>query len=218
MHCSTYGFLGLILAATPVVKAQGDDITREHTPPSSAACCATTLTPQQEAAARQARGEIAYFEDHAGVLPQAGVTATGLARLLSEHEQATGRRILGRIYGRFEPMHPGQTLGGFNRVSAEQLGVVNTGILVNYFAELDQWMIWLGEPLLPAFMGRRGTRDEFLENDGLMRQKDAYLEAAKQRAAQRVGVASGESPPSALVMEELLAAFVAMPFAPPSSP
>ena len=64
------------------------------------------------------------------------------------------------------------------------LGVEPGGVLVSYFADLDQWVVWIGESWLPGFMGRDGSREEFLAGDGLMRRKQELFTAAKARAAE----------------------------------
>jgi cyclophilin family peptidyl-prolyl cis-trans isomerase len=128
-------------------------------------------------------GPAAFFDDPDRVLPQEVPRAKNFNFKLANFERFDGRRIYGRVFGKFVPAHPGQKLGEFNAELARQVGVGPEGVVVSYYADLDTWMIWIGEKWLPRFMGRTGSRDEFVETGALMKQKDQFLAEAKKRAA-----------------------------------
>lgn len=128
-------------------------------------------------------GIAAHFDDADRLLPQDVPRAKNFNFKLANFERFTGRRIYARVFREFQPFRPGQSIGAAHRELAEQLGVAADGVLVSYYADLDQWMLWIGEPLLPAFMGRAGSREEFLADDGLMRRKQEFFAAAQARAA-----------------------------------
>lgn len=127
-------------------------------------------------------GETAHFDDPDGLLPQDVPRAKNFNFKLANFERFTGRKLYGRVFKEFRPLREGQKPGAYQRELAEKLGVGPDGILVSYFADLDTWAIWLGEPLLPAFMGRTGAREEFLAGDALMARKREFFAAAKVRA------------------------------------
>ncbi|MBA4136144.1 MAG: hypothetical protein C0518_02365, partial [Opitutus sp.] len=122
-----------------------------------------------------------HFDDPDKLLPQDIPRAKNFNFKLANFERFTGRKVYVRVFKEFKPDREGQSIGSFNRGLAEKLGVADDGVLASYFADSDSWMIWLGEPLLPAFMGRAGSREEFLARDGLMQRKEAFFAGAKER-------------------------------------
>ena len=129
-------------------------------------------------------GPAAPFADPDKILPQDVPRAKNFNFKLANFERFTGRKIRARVFKAFKPETEGQKLGQFNSALARQLGVEPGGVLVSYFADLDQWVVWIGESWLPGFMGRDGSREEFLAGDGLMRRKQELFTAAKARAAE----------------------------------
>jgi len=130
-----------------------------------------------------APGPAAFFDDPDQVLPQDVPRARNFNFQLANFERFTGRRVYGRVYAHFTPRHPGQKLAEFNAELARELHVDPEGVVVSYYADLDTWMIWIGEKWLGRFMGRTGSREEFVETGELMRRKEAFLAAARERAA-----------------------------------
>ena len=126
--------------------------------------------------------ERAHFDDPDKLLPQDVPRAENFNFKLANFERFTGHKLYARVFKELRPFRDGQKLGAYHRELAEQLGLGADGILVSYFADLDTWVLWLGEPLLPTFMGRAGSRDEFLAGDALMQRKQEFFAAAKQRA------------------------------------
>jgi len=130
-----------------------------------------------------APGPAAFFDDPDKILPQDVPRAKNFNYKLANFERFTGRRILARTFGRFTPEHPGQKLADFNAELARRLGVEAEGVVVSYYADVDTWMIWIGEKWLPRFLGRTGSREEFVETGALMKRKEAFIAEAKRRAA-----------------------------------
>ncbi len=151
------------------------------------AAFAALVAAQPKYAAATEPGPTAHFDDPDRLLPQEIPRAQHFNFKLANFEHATGRKVYARVFKSFVPAREGQALGAFHRELAQRLGVEADGVLVSYFADLDQWMVWIGEPLLPAFMGRAGTRDEFMAGDGLMRRKEEFLAAALARGASIAG-------------------------------
>jgi cyclophilin family peptidyl-prolyl cis-trans isomerase len=137
-----------------------------------------------ETLAKAEPGPAAAFDDPDKILPQDVPRARNFNFKLTNFERFTGRKIRARVFKAFTPATAGQKLGQFHAALARQLGVEPEGVLVSYFAELDQWMLWIGDQWLPAFMGRAGSREEFLAGDALMRRKQEFFASAKARAAE----------------------------------
>jgi len=140
-------------------------------------------------------GPAAHFDDPDKLLPAEPPRAKAFNFKLANFERATGRKIYARVFKTFTPAHAGQKLAAFHRELARKLGVERDGVLVSYFADLDTWMLWIGEPLLPAFMGRAGSRDEFLSRDGLMQRKEAFFTDARKRGADFAAQVAAEGRP-----------------------
>lgn len=169
------------------------------------AAFAALLASTPKYAGPPAPGPTAHFDDPDKLLPQEIARAQHFNFKLANFERATGRKVYARVFKAFVPAREGQGLGAFHRELAQRLGVEADGVLVSYFQDLDQWMIWVGEPLLPAFMGRPGTRDEFLAQDGLMKRKEAFLAAALARGAAIAGNRPARDPQRLkLVVDEVL--------------
>lgn len=140
-------------------------------------------------------GPAAHFDDPDKLLPTEVPRAKNFNYKLANFERFTGRKVYARVYKEFRPQREGQTLARFNRELARSLGVEDDGVLVTYFADHDTWLLWLGEPLLPAFMGRTGTREAFLAADGLMRRKEEFFAGARERGAAFAAQAIAEGRP-----------------------
>lgn len=159
-------------------------------------------------------GPAAYFDDPDRILPQEVPRAKNFNFKLANFERFTGRRIYARVFKKFTPTHEGQKLGEFNAELARRTGVDPEGVVVSYYADLDTWMIWIGEKWLPRFMGRAGSRDEFVETGALMKQKEIFLAEAKKRAAgeaaraRAAGREVNDAQMLKLTVDEVLDAFI----------
>ncbi|MDP2136264.1 MAG: peptidylprolyl isomerase [Candidatus Didemnitutus sp.] len=159
-------------------------------------------------------GATAHFDDPDQVLPQDPPRARGFNFKLANYERFTGRKVYARVFKEFRSFSEGQKLGAYHRELAEQLGVADDGVLVSYFADLDTWVIWISEPLLPGFMGRAGTREEFLDRSGLMNRKHDFVDGAKARgaAAAAAALAAGRAVTDGqrikLVVDEVIDALI----------
>ena len=159
-------------------------------------------------------GPAAYFDDPDKILPQDVPRAKNFNFKLANFERFTGRRIYARVFRKFTPAHEGQKLGEFNADLARQFGVEPEGVVVSYYADLDTWMIWIGANWLPRFMGRAGSREEFVETGALMKQKEVFLTDAKKRAAEvaartrAAGREVNDAQMLKLTVDEVLDAFI----------
>ncbi len=151
-------------------------------------------------------GATVHFDDPDKILPQDIPRAKNFNFKLANFERFTGRKVYARVFGKFVPAHEGQKPGDFHRDLARQLGVERDGVLVSYFADLDRWMIWIGEPLLDAFPGDRALK--------LHQRKEAFFAGAKERGAAFAAqaVAEGRTVSDAqrlkLVVDEVIDALI----------
>lgn len=141
----------------------------------SAAAFQARVAAAKPYAAAKEPGATAHFDDPDKILPQDIPRAKNFNFKLANFERFTGRKVYARVFGKFAPAHDGQKPGDLHRELARQLGVERDGVLVSYFADLDRWMIWIGQPLLDAFPGDPALK--------LHERKEAFFAGAKERGA-----------------------------------
>ncbi len=69
---------------------------------------------------------------------------------------------------------------------AEQLGTARDGALAVYFADDDEWRVWVGDALVGRFAGRTGTAAELTADGSMHEAKEAFLAAAQARAKEEL--------------------------------
>ena len=120
-------------------------------------------------------GPTAHFDDPAKVLPTEVPRAKNFNYKLNNFQRATGRRIYARVYPTFTPTEAKETPAPFTQKLARSLGIHKNGVLAVYFADKDQWYLWVGDDLMSAFNpGKQKTMDV----------KNALYKIVKAKAAE----------------------------------
>ena len=127
-------------------------------------------------------GAQAHFDDPDNLLPTDPPRALYFNFQLANFERATGLKIMARLYATFVPETPAQRPGTFTGNLARQMGFTNRGVLVTYFADIDQWGLWLGESHLNQLMGRKGLVKDFMRDGELHRAKQKLIDDAMTQA------------------------------------
>lgn len=98
-------------------------------------------------------GPTAHFDDPQKILPQEIPRARNFNFKLANFQRFTGQRVYARVY----PALP-QPAGGekttptkFAQELARDLGIHRNGALACYFADQDDWSLWVGDDLMPLF-------------------------------------------------------------------
>jgi cyclophilin family peptidyl-prolyl cis-trans isomerase len=115
----------------------------------------------------------AHFQDPDGLLPVEPPRAKYFNYKLANFERATGVKICARIYRTFQPAAPGEKINDLRGRLARELGVEKRGALALYFADQDDWSLWIGDQQVPAFNPRGLNLHEC---------KQAFVAAARARA------------------------------------
>lgn len=123
-------------------------------------------------------GPAAPFDDADRLLPADPPRAQAFNVKLGNFERATGHRIRARLFAKFTPDTPAQRPGNYIHRRAQELKIADDGILVAYFADIDQWALRVGDQLVPRFMGRPGTVREFTKDGALHEAKKTFLARA----------------------------------------
>lgn len=139
-------------------------------------------------------GPTAHFDDPAGLLPVAPPRARAFNFKLANYERATGLKIMARFFAQPPPAAEDEVAGAYMRQLAQKLGVARTGVLVAFFAP-DDWRIWFGDDVVPAFLGRPVSPDDLREGGALHDAKEALVEAALKRGDEAFAAEQKAAPP-----------------------
>ncbi|MDB6116031.1 MAG: ppiB [Lacunisphaera sp.] len=127
-------------------------------------------------------GPAAHFDDPLKVLPQDVPRAKNFNYKLNNFQRATGRKIYARVYPTFASEEETQTPAAFTQKLAGTLGIFENGALAVYFSDRDEWQLWVGGELMPAFNPERKRVSEVKKAlYGTVKAKAAeYTELARQ--------------------------------------
>ena len=122
-------------------------------------------------------GPATHFYDADKVLPQEIPRAKNFNFKLENFQRFTGQRLYGRTYATLPAAAEGAEKTTPSKVTqklARELGIAKNGALAVYFADKDEWYLWVGDDLLPKF-NPEGKKT-------MERKKELYV-AAKTLAA-----------------------------------
>lgn len=145
-------------------------------------------------------GPAAHFDDPDKLIPVEPPRAKAFNFKLANYERATGRKVFARLSGSAPPAAEDAVPGAYMKALATQLGTVRDGVLVAFFAP-DDWRVWIGDDLVPVFLGRPVADGDLGEGGKLHDAKEALITAALQAgddayAAQQAAAAkAGREPP-----------------------
>lgn len=127
-------------------------------------------------------GSGTHFDDPDKLLPVDPPRAQNFNFKLANFERATGVKIVARIFAHSPPDTEDRKLGSYAHQLATELGVADRGVLALHVADRDEWKLWIGDALVPMFMGREGTVKDFMADGAFHRAKSDFLAAAKKQA------------------------------------
>ena len=108
-------------------------------------------------------GPAAHFDDPAKLLPVDPPRAKNFNFKLANYERVTGRKIMARMFAQTPPAAEDKVPGAYMHALAEKLGVAQRGALAAYFADEDDWRVWIGAESTSAFFGRPATAADLVE-------------------------------------------------------
>jgi cyclophilin family peptidyl-prolyl cis-trans isomerase len=124
-------------------------------------------------------GPGAHFDDPDHILPTEPPRAQNFNYKLANFERITGVKIVGRMFARVPDAKVDEVAGATMRALAEKLGTAKSGVTVAYFAADQDWRVWIGDDLVPAFLGRPATATDLADSGALHVAKTALLDAAQ---------------------------------------
>jgi cyclophilin family peptidyl-prolyl cis-trans isomerase len=148
-------------------------------------------------------GPDAFFDDPDRLIPVEPPRAKNFNFKLANYARATGLPVKARLFARSPAAAEDAVPGAYMQALADRLGTRTRGVTVAYFADEDDWRVWIGDDLVPGFLGRPAGPGDLGEDGALHRVKMALIEAAQTEgnaafAAQRAAAeATGRPVPPA---------------------
>ncbi len=125
-------------------------------------------------------GPTAHFDDPDKLIPVDPPRAKNFNFKLANYERVTGVKIVARMFTKSPTATEDKVPGAYMHALAEKLGVAQRGALVAYFADEDDWRVWIGDGLTTAFLGRPAAPADLGEGAAFHETKEAFLTAARQ--------------------------------------
>mgnify|MGYP001500470929 CR=1 FL=1 len=135
-----------------------------------------------------------HFDDPDNLLPTDWPRAKAFDTKLANLHRATGVKLYARLLETFTPDTPNQRPGNYTGALARKLDLPPDSVLAVYFADLQQWGLWIGDRYLEHFMGRSGTLQEFTRTGALHEAKQSLLAAAQSAADAAIAEAQTKGP------------------------
>ena len=101
---------------------------------------------------------------------------------LDERRQTKSRyvlKIVARLMAKSPTAEEDAVAGAYMHALARQLGVAQKGVLAVYFADEDDWRIWIGDDLASEFLGRPALPADLGEGAALHQAKEAFFATVK---------------------------------------
>lgn len=124
-------------------------------------------------------GPAAHFDDADGLLPTGVPRARYFNFKLANFERVTGVKIMARVFAHSPPPGEDAVAGATMQAMAERLGVSRQGVLAAYFADEDDWRVWIGDDLTSVMLGRPVVSGDLEEGAALHDAKEAFFAKAR---------------------------------------
>lgn len=122
-------------------------------------------------------GPAAHFDDPDAIVPVDPPRAKNFNYKLANYERFTGLKVVARLSAQPPPAAEDEVAGAYMKTLAAKLGVERAGVLVAFFAP-DDWRVWIGDDLVPAFLGRAAAPGDLGEGGALHDAKTVLIDAA----------------------------------------
>ena len=120
-----------------------------------------------------------HFADPDKVLPAEPPRAKNFNYKLANFERATGLRIVARVFAKSPTATEDSAPGAFMKALAAKLGVEKRGAVAAYFADDNDWRVWLIGDSTTPFFGRVATPAELGDGAAFHDVKEAFMKAAQ---------------------------------------
>ncbi len=146
-------------------------------------------------AAAAKKAVVPHFEDPENLLPTDPPRALNFQRKLANYERGTGMKLYARVYSKFTPETPAERPGHAAGTLAKRLELPANAVLAVYFADIAKWGLWIGDDVLPVFIGHPATAQDLTPDGSLHRAKQDFLTDTKAQAEIYTADAAKAAPP-----------------------
>ena len=140
---------------------------------------ATASGPAPTALAAKDPSPLAHFTDPDKLLPAVPPRAENFNYKLANFERTTGLRIAARLFAKSPTAAEDHAPGAFMKALAAKLGVTQRGAVAAYFADDNDWRVWLVGDATTTFFGRVATPAELGDGAAFHDVKEAFMKAAQ---------------------------------------
>ena len=160
---------------------------------------ALAATARKYSAAREP-GPLAHFDDPDKILPTEPPRAKNFNFKLANFERVNGVRIAARVFAKSPTAEEDNEPGKFMKALAAKLGVFPHGAVAAYFADDNDWRVWLIGDSTKRFFGRPPTTADLKDGGAFHDVKEAFLKSAQADgdaayAKQQADLAAAGQPP-----------------------
>ncbi|MEO6875804.1 MAG: hypothetical protein ABI222_13380, partial [Opitutaceae bacterium] len=125
---------------------------------------------------------VSHVNDPAGLLATERGAVIDLEAKLATFESEHGIRILVQFHPKSPSAEEDRVPGAYMSALSAQLGTLQHGVRVVYFADDSDWRIWVGNDLTATFAGKPGTVKELTASGAIHDVKEAMLTSAHTKA------------------------------------
>ena len=143
-----------------------------------AATFAALSAAAKKSTAAKEPGSLTLFADPDKILPTEPPRAKNFHYKLANFERTTGLRIAARLFAKSPSAEADGAPGKFMKSLASLLGVEPRGAVAAYFADEDDWRIWLVGDSTTPFFGRAPIAAELGDGAAFHDVKEAFVKAA----------------------------------------
>ena len=141
-----------------------------------------------------------HFDDPQKLLPSDPSRAKNFNFKLANFERATGLRIAARVFAKSPTPAEDHAPGAFMKALAAKLGVEKRGAVAAYFADDNDWRVWLVGDSTTPFFGRVPTAADLGDGAAFHDVKEAFMQAAQAEgdaayAQQKKNASADKQPP-----------------------
>lgn len=146
-------------------------------------------------------GPDAFFDDPDKLIPVEPPRAKNFNYKLANFVRAGGVPIKARLFAKSPTAAEDAVPGAFMQALGRKIGTLEHGVTVAYFADENDWRVWISDDLVAAFLGRAAVHADLVADGPLHAAKMALIEKAQADgdaafAGQQAGAAkAGREPP-----------------------
>jgi hypothetical protein len=119
-----------------------------------------------------------FLDNSAEAIPSDPAWSSALNEKLATFKAAHGITFIVRLQPKSPTAEEDKVPGAYMRSLAAKLGTAQSGIIAVYFADEDDWRLWVGDDLTAKFSGQSGTPKELTKSGTIHDAKEALFATA----------------------------------------